>query len=115
MSWVGYYQQGTLSEMTFSLVNLDEYEGVFTAQGYDQCGNFRFQGTVRNDDFKAIKHYPNWDIHYMGKYKKDPQEIEGFWGFFENQPEQPFKILRVNNNKVQEFRTFIQEANARLQ
>lgn len=114
LSWVGYYSYEKLSEMTFNSVSLDEQEGVFVAQGYDECGVFTFNGTIRNDEFKAIKHYPTWDIHYMGQYIKDPQEIKGFWGYAENEPLLPFKILRVNDNKKQEFQAYIQEYNVGL-
>jgi hypothetical protein len=103
-TWVGYLVfMGEKVEMIFTAVELNEHTGNFTAVGNDRYGSFNFQGSIQDKVFRAIKHYPSWDIYYKGNYEREKKEIYGFWGQTEEQPMEQFKIMKIKNEEIPSF------------
>ena len=99
--WIGYYEQHRrLTRMKFSLLEIDEESELFNARGNDSCGDFIYEGTVRNRVFEAVKHYSSWNIYYSGNYNKDEKEISGFWGFYQGQENGRFKICKLKSVEI---------------
>ena len=101
--WIGYLEfQGERVEMTFHSVILNE--GLFNAQGSDRYGNFTYEGTIINREFRAVKHYSTWNIYYHGNYDPEKVEIFGYWGYEPGTNVQNFKIQKVRNTELDDFR-----------
>lgn len=105
-SWVGFYEYGGEKfEMTFENVDFNPITGEFRASGSDSSGEFTYTGTIFGTNFKAIKDYTAWVIHYSGKYYAEKSEISGFWGYEPQTDFSPFVIARIPSSKVDIFRS----------
>ena len=104
--WYGYFKQdGVKTRMNFNYVYFNERTRRFKAKGYDECGPFKFDGFIKNRKVNAIKRYPSWHIYYSGNYDQEFNEICGYWGFRRNQPCDKFKVRKVKNDKISDFRS----------
>ena len=103
--WIGYFEQyNRRSEMSFDTFNINER--LVNARGRDRCGEFTYEGTIVNRVFQGIKRYSGWNIYYHGNYDSDKSEIFGFWGFSAGEDSGNFKIQKVRNTQVDDFRAY---------
>ena len=110
-TWIGYYQKSSFYEMTFTSVTFDEEGEDFIAQGNDSDGCFRMEGLIQNGKFRATKHHPHSVSHYSGDFDRNTYEINGFWGSNEGIMSESFKIAKISNDQVQNFKNMIEENN----
>ena len=102
-TWIGYYEQNhERPEMTFYEFNINQ--SSVNARGRDICGNFTYEGSILNKVFRAVKHYNGSYVYYHGNYDSDKSEIFGYWGFQEGAEQGIFKIQKMRNSQLDDFR-----------